>query len=184
MLFLASVRSRPVSWLIQALGAGACCVLAVSATAAPRDLRAERQASLDARLTSDSIADIIRDRAGCASGSKVASVAQVRSLGGVDLPDAADICVTAMIRLARERKLTPLRDTRTSATTPALALDAGFAAGFARAGAVPASLPSMATLRPIAERCLAQREPNVGLCNATGYAFGVRAANGEVVRVE
>ena len=150
----------------------------------PQDLRQQRQLSLESSLSIDTAADIARERAKCASGGTPARIARLRSLGAMTLPDAADYCITVMIRSAQDGVRRQLQDTTTAGPTPATALDSGFMAAYGRAEAMPADLPSMATLRPVAERCLAQAEAHTSLCYSAGYAFGLRAAHGEVVTVQ
>lgn len=160
----------------------ACSVGATSAAAQARDLRAERQRSLD-ELAYSSAADAARDRAACATGQQPGAITRIRAAGGVSLPDAADLCVTVLSRLGRDGTLGFVRDPRNPALTPALAFDNGFVTAYRRREPIPAGLPGMAALRPIAERCLAQTEPDTDLCFSAGYGYGVRAANGERVIV-
>jgi hypothetical protein len=159
------------------------CALPQIVAATPRDLRAERQAFLDDLLGRFEIDIITSERNICASGQQPAFIARKRELGGSILPDAADFCMTLLIRLGRDRRLSAVRDTQSPTPTPAISLDTGFVTGYRQGGAIPVGLPSMLTLRPIAERCLVQAEPDTELCFSTGYAFGLRAFHGEVVRV-
>jgi hypothetical protein len=62
--------------------------------------------------------------------------------------------------------------------TPALALDAGFTVAYQGGSKAAAGMPDIATLKPIAERCLAQSESNLALCYATGFVYGARAVSG------
>lgn len=169
--------------LLRVLAVAALVASPVMASAAPRDLRAERQSFLDDLLGRFELDIITRNRAICASGQQPAFIARKRELGGTILPDAADFCVTLLIRLGRDRRLSAVRDNQSTTTTPAISLDTGFVTGYRQGGALPAGLPSMLTLRPIAEHCLAQAEPDTELCFSTGYAFGLRALHGEVVRI-
>lgn len=166
---------------------GACSLVAASlgcaSVASAQDLQAERQATLDMLLTTTPLVDVGTDREHCASGDEPEAIAHSRSLGALSLPDASDYCITVLIRLARNGGLAPIRDANAAETTGAVALDTGFIAAYARSGAAPVGLPEMDTLKPIAERCLAQAEPNIRLCYSTGFAFGARASQGEVVRV-
>jgi len=66
---------------------------------------------------------------------------------------------------------------------PALAFDAGFSAAYLAGKREASGLPDVATLKALAERCLDQAEPNLGLCYSTGYAQGVRALRGERPKV-
>jgi hypothetical protein len=162
-----------------------CLALALphASVAATRNLRAERQALLDALLGQFEMDVITRDRRLCAGGQQPEVIARKRSLGATSLPDAADYCVTVLIRLARDGRLSAVKDTHSSTPTPAISLDTGFVTGYRQGGALAAALPTMATLRPIAERCLRQAEPDADLCFSTGFAFGLRAFHGEVVRI-
>ena len=172
------------TWLIVASGTTlALLFVPVIARSRPNDVRAERQAFLTTLLTDNRIEPILRDRLTCASGTQSTKIARLRTLGVNSVPDAADYCVTVLVRLAREGKLPPIGDNQVSTPTPAVALDTGFSAGYVSRNAPLGSLPAMATLRPIAERCLGQSEPNVRLCYSAGYAFGARTAQGETVRV-
>jgi hypothetical protein len=170
---------------------GAATMLAIScitlvtpqaSVSATRDLRAERQSLLDALLGQFETDVITRGRRLCAGGQQPEVIAHKRSLGAISLPDAADYCVTVLIRLAREGHLSAVKDVRATTPTPAISFDTGFVTGYRQGGALPAALPTMATLRPIAERCLRQAEPDADLCFSTGFAFGLRAFHGEVVR--
>ncbi|MDF7776047.1 hypothetical protein P1X14_12380 [Sphingomonas sp. AOB5] len=152
------------------------------AAAFAQDYQAQKQAFLDDLLTTVPLSAATEDRAACASGRGAQALPRLRQGGANSLPDAADHCVTVLIRLGLAGRLQPIRDTRSDTPTPAVALDSGFVVGYAKGGPVPAGMPSFAALRTVAERCLAQRE-QIGLCRATGYAFGVRAAQGERVRV-
>lgn len=170
------------------IGFQVCAALALGmvltpAFAGPRDLAQEQQATLNSVLTTEAAVYIAEDRAKCASGQIPSSFASTRLLGAKTLPDPEDYCITVLIRAARDGALAPLRDNSAANTTPAVALDTGFVAGYKSQGAATDGLPDMPTLKPVAARCLAQTEPRVRLCYSAGYAFGVRAAHGEVVRV-
>lgn len=155
----------------------ALCALPYAANA--KDERAERQASLDDMLTIAAASNIADYRDSCAAGRRLTSIARSRALGMTSLPDAVDMCITALIRTAKDGTLRYLRNTDGS-ITPALALDTGFVAGYDKAGSVSA-LPTLDALRPKAERCLAQAVADTDLCYSIGYAYGVRAAAGETV---
>ncbi len=161
----------------------AIALLPAVAGAAPRDLRAERQAFLDDLLGRFEIDIITSNRDICASGQQPAFIARKRALGATILPDAADFCVTLLIRLGRDGRLSAVRDNQSATPTPAISLDTGFVTAYRQGGALPVGLPSMLTLRPIAERCLGQAERDTELCFSTGYAFGLRAFHGEVVKI-
>ncbi len=65
--------------------------------------------------------------------------------------------------------------------TPSLAFDAGFTAGYFKAEALRAGLPTEAEIKPIGERCLDQRETDLAQCYSAGYIYAVRARAGEGV---
>ncbi|MEA3012444.1 MAG: hypothetical protein QOD42_989 [Sphingomonadales bacterium] len=158
------------------------CLTPSGAAAQPRDTRADRQLTIDYILRGGGTAEgIARERGSCASGQQPASIAERRSLGVRGLPDAIDYCVTLLTRLGRDGRLGFVRDSRSDRLTAAVAFDNGFVTAYQRREPIPAELPSMATLRPIAQRCLTQAEPDTDLCSSAGYAYGVRAANGETV---
>jgi len=156
---------------------------AISAFAQPRDSRAERQWTIRHLLSDSSSEGVVRERASCASGEQPASIALRRQAGTIGLPDAADYCVTLLTRLGRDGGLGFVRDARNSALTSPLAFDNGFVTAYQRREPIPAGLPGMAALKPVAERCLAQMERDTDLCFSAGYGYGVRAANGETVVV-
>ena len=152
----------------------------IAAVAKPADPRAQRQASLNDDLTIRAASNIAAGRASCASGGEVAAVAKSRaSLRLQNLPDAVDYCVTVLIRTARDGGMHYLRSPD-GKITAALALDTGFVAGYRKAGSADA-LPAMSAIRETAERCLSLSEADTALCYSLGYAYGVRAANGETV---
>lgn len=151
--------------------------------AAPQNLRDERQGTLEYLLTQASPEIVERARVHCLSGEQPSMIAQSRALGARALPDAADYCITVLIRSARDGNLTPLRRADATQATAASAIDNGFMVGYRKGEEVPSDLPNMVTLKPIAERCLMQREPHIGLCYSTGYAFGLRASHGELIAI-
>lgn len=61
--------------------------------------------------------------------------------------------------------------------TGALALDAGFTVAHQKGVKAAPGMPDLATLKPIAERCLAQAEGNLALCYSTGFVYGARAVS-------
>jgi len=144
------------------------------------DELADRQKEIDEILHRRPLASVVSARQLCASGISGEMIAAIDTAIGGGLPlRLADLCLANLTRSAREGRLEPIENHRAPA---ALAIDAGFMAGFAAREAVPADLPSMAALKPIAERCLAQREANTGLCSAAGYALGLRVRRGEAIR--
>jgi hypothetical protein len=72
----------------------------------------------------------------------------------------------------------PLGNGDAAVITPALALDAGFTVAYRKSERYAPGMPQAAALKPIAERCLAQRERDLSLCFSTGYAYGALAASG------
>lgn len=152
------------------------------AHAAPRDIRAERRAIVQRLLTAPTAkSEAISVRGNCATGKAPRAVIQGRAAGLGDLPDAAEYCVTALTRLGRDRSLGYVRDPRSNVLTPALAFDNGFVEAYRKREPVAVGIPSMAALKPTAEQCLGQQQPDTDLCFSVGYAYGVRAAHGEVV---
>ncbi|RYM04937.1 hypothetical protein [Sphingobium cupriresistens] len=141
------------------------------------ELRAERDSVLR-ELTRDEIA---HRRSLCASGQMPASVARVRASGFQTL-SASERCVTVLTRAGRDGSLRYVSQ-QDGRITPAIAFDSGFVEAYLKREAVPADTPAMATLLPVADRCLAQNEPNTRLCNTAGYLLGTRAARGELVPV-
>lgn len=104
--------NRPISdsfWLVLAL------VLAAVTTGQPADaqpqavpspaLQRERLESLQGVLKGDPPEQIAKSRRSCASGQEPTATARSRSLGATSLPDAADYCVTVLLRLARDGEL-------------------------------------------------------------------------------
>lgn len=65
--------------------------------------------------------------------------------------------------------------------TSAWMLDAGFTVAYQQRPAPPASMPPIAALKPIAERCLGRQERDLSLCYSTGYMYGLRAVNGTLL---
>ena len=171
---------RAVRWA-RVIGLLGC--LAAAPGFAANGVRAERQGMLEYILTKAPSATVATARAHCLAGAEPASIAQARGLGFSVLPDPADYCVAVLTRSARDGQTTPLRDARAQDGTSASAIDNGFMAAYAKGEAIPPGLPMMATLRPVAARCLALRESNTDLCWSVGYAYGVRAFHGEIVAV-
>jgi len=98
-----------------------------------------RQASLDDMLRIDAAATIADFRASCAAGKSAALISRGVAMGVTSLPNAVDLCVTALIRTGRDGVLRPLRSSD-GRVMPSLALDTGFVAGFSKGGSV-GSLP-------------------------------------------
>ena len=121
-------------------------------------------------------------RSDCAMGRVPKQVARDRA----DVPawpDASAWCVTVLTRLGRDGTLGYVRDPGNDQPAPAISFDSGFVGGYLKHETLPAGAPSMATLLPIAERCLEQREPDGQLCSSAGYMIGLRAASGEILTV-
>lgn len=137
------------------------------------------QLELDAILHEMTPQQIALRRSMCAAGKGPKRVADTRA-AGIESPDASVWCVTVLTRAGRDGALGYVRDPSSDKPTPAIAFDSGFVGGY-RKGTVPQGAPSMATLLPIIERCLEQREPDIDLCNAAGQIAGMRAAAGEII---
>lgn len=150
------------------------------AAASAADPAEDRSGDVKFLLGVASPGTVVRVRGTCATGKQPAEVASLRALGETGLSDVVTTCIAALTRLGRDGTLQYVRDIRTSGTAPALSLDTGFVAGFHKREAAD-TLPAMAALRPVAERCLAQQETDVGLCYSVGYAYGCRSASGETV---
>jgi len=148
--------------------------------ASKEETRAARQASLDDMLTIAAASNIASFRTSCAAGRSVAGVARSRSMNIDTLPDAVELCITALIRTARDGNLGYLKNADGN-VTPALALDTGFVAGYGKAGS-PSALPALDALRSKAESCLSQTMTDNDLCYSIGYVYGIRAANGETMK--
>lgn len=71
----------------------------------PTEIATERRAMIDSMLTREPVASIEKQRRICAAGNEPASTAEARARGAFFHPDAADSCVAALIRLARENML-------------------------------------------------------------------------------
>jgi hypothetical protein len=148
------------------------------------DLAQRRQADIQAILSNDPYSHVPAARANCAIGGAPAVVKMNREAGFTEVPDAADECVSALTAMGRIGQLGYMRDKRTTVTTPSIAFDNGFVTAYLKHEAIPAGLPAMVTLKPVAERCLAQNENDTDLCYSVGYAYGVRASNGEIVQAQ
>jgi len=154
-------------------------VAAAPVGAVPSDLT-DRQKMIDTILYQRSIASVVEGRKLCASGVRAESMAALDRAFHSDLSaQLAEECIAYLIRAAREKR----RERLSAARAPSAgAVDAGFMEGYTKADTIPPDLPSMAALKPLAQRCFAQTERNTELCSAAGYALGVRAAHGELVK--
>lgn len=103
-------RARRVALLLAtaALAAGAGQGPCSAVAASPADVAAQRQRLLNDMLTTDPPDVIAAERWVCAMGQAPGSVAESRSKGAYFFPDAADGCVTALLRTARDRRLPEL----------------------------------------------------------------------------
>lgn len=155
------------------------CVFTV-AIASPANAQVA-QMELDAILHQMTPQEIAMRRSACAMGLAPKRAADIRA-AGIASPDASAWCVTILTRAGRDGTLGYVRDPRSEKPTPAIAFDSGFVGGYS-ARALPQGAPSMATLLPIVERCLGQREPNTDLCNAAGQVVGERTALGEEINL-
>jgi hypothetical protein len=86
-----------------------------------------------------------------------------------------------LTRTGRDGTLGYVRDPHSVGVQPAQSFDDGFVGGYLAHETLPSGAPAMAVLLPIADRCLAQSEPNLKLCDAAGHMLGVRAAGGETI---
>jgi len=137
------------------------------------------QADRDAVLHEMDAGRIAHRRSMCASGQMPSSIAMVRAAGFQSLSAAAS-CVAVLTRAGRDGTLGYVRMSD-GQLTPAIAFDNGFVGAWLGHEAVPPTAPTMATLLPIAGRCLDQKETDTALCRAAGYMLGLRAAHGELV---
>lgn len=76
--------------------------------ASPQDAAAGRREMLNDMLAQDPAHSIAAQRRICAAGREPAGVRARRADGSAHYPDAADSCVTALIRLARDQRLADL----------------------------------------------------------------------------
>ena len=179
------IPCRPVrrsAFTAMTLATAALGVWSPSVLAAAHDLRGERQQEVNAILQSDRPASVASDRVMCATGIRGEMAGALgKAFGAAELPNrVADLCLAALIRSARDGRFAlAIRENRAPS---ALAFDRSFMAAYQKREAMPSDLPSVATLKPIAERCLANNEPDTGLCSAAGYALGARVAHGEVIQ--
>lgn len=98
------------------------------------------------------------------------------STGHEQLPTA----IGAAVVKTKEGQV-PIGNGRSAVITAALAFDAGFTVAYGKGTGPAQGMPDLPVLKPIAERCLAQAEPNLGLCYSTGYVYGARAVTGLVI---
>ncbi|MES1985881.1 MAG: hypothetical protein V4461_13100 [Pseudomonadota bacterium] len=183
-LFRIAIIAIGVALIIALIGILVVRMVTGPALAQSSDVRAARQRELNEMLTPRmprKYVEVLRNS--CASGNAPQALGRERTAGISATPDPADACVTALTRLGRDGVLGFVRDPRHTGTTPALAFDNGFVSAYLKREAISPQLPTMTVLKPIAERCLAQAETNIELCNAAGYGFGARAVHGQTVRI-
>lgn len=154
----------------------ALCAASMTSPANAGELQAERDNLLYA-LTPDSVA---QRRSACAMGQIPAKQARLKKVG-LQALSAGAYCVTVLTRAGRDGALAYARDPRAQRVTSAIAFDMGFVSAYLRHEALPADLPAMEALLPVADRCLEQKEPNQRLCGLAGQVLGARAATGELV---
>ena len=81
---------------------------AVGLAASPAEIAANRQAGLDHILTGMAPGLVSEQRLTCMFGEEPGRVDRERRTGRNSLPDAADICVTALVRTAHDGRLPEL----------------------------------------------------------------------------
>ncbi|MEJ7928233.1 hypothetical protein WG908_15910 [Sphingobium sp. AN641] len=153
----------------------AVCAVAVAVPAMADVLEMERDNILRG-LTRQQVAG---HRQLCVTGAMQPVVDRERSAGFRRLSTGA-YCVTVLTRAGRDSTLRYVT-LKTRQATPAVSFDTGFVSGYLKREALPSDAPPMAPLLPVADRCLAQSEPNTRLCSSVGYVLGARAARGELV---
>lgn len=133
-------------------------------------------------LTNRPLNRVIDGRRLCLTGVRGQSVVALdKAFASNITAGLADECVAYLVRLGRDGRLDYLANSNGSPPNSPLSFDEGFVVAYRKAERIPAELPTVATLRPYAVRCLTQAEPDTKLCNAVGYAYGARAALGETV---
>jgi hypothetical protein len=140
------------------------------------------QVERDAILREYTRTEIAQRRSACALAQAPALLAALKN-AGLQRMTVGQWCVTVLTRAGRDGTLGHVRDPRSTHVTAAIAFDGGFVNGYFTREAVPPSAPAMATLLPIADRCLGQKEPNVKMCGSAGFVLGARAARGELVPI-
>ena len=152
--------------------------------AVAQDARTDKQGQIHYILSQGTPESAALTRQACAAGDQPTLIARARRAGFGGMPDPSEICVASLTRLARDGSLDFLRDITSDQPKPALAFDSGFVAAYRKHEPVAATLPSMAALKPVAERCFAQSEPNTALCSSAGYIYGARTAQGETITAQ
>lgn len=87
------------------------------------------------------------------------------------------MAIAAAVLKAKSNQV-PIGNDRAAVISAALAFDAGFTMAYGKGERPSPGMPDIAALKPIAELCLAQAEPNLSLCYSTGYVYGARAISG------
>jgi len=154
----------------------AVAALATAGTAAAGIL----QASRDSMLREWPRDAIVKARTLCASGEVAREIVDRQRNAGFETLSVAEYCVTALTRAGRDGALHRVR-LADGTTNTAVAFDGGFVGAYLKKEPLPADLPSMAAVMPIADRCLRLQEGNARLCTLVGKVLGSRAAHGAVV---
>lgn len=102
----------------------------------------------------------------------------LRDLGGATAGAEQLPLAIATAALKAKTNQVLIGNDRAAVVTPALAFDAGFTVAYGKRERPAPGMPDLPTLKPVAERCLAQQEANLGLCYSTGYVYGARAVAG------
>lgn len=126
--------------------------------------------------------DVVEDRLQCAGGfTGRASHLLDEAFASNETAFLADECIANLVRLGREKQLSVLNNTNGQLPNSPLGFDTGFVVAYRKAEQPPANLPTVTVLRPIAARCFEETEQDGQLCYSVGYAYGLRAAQGEQV---
>jgi hypothetical protein len=167
------VRGQRVLWCFVALLGAILCGLPIAAHA---------DDSIQEILTTRPLSKVVADREMCASGVIGQLKTAVDQAFAGDLRTSlADECVAYLVRLGHENDLDFLKGPDSSPSSASGSFDTGFVTAYHKAEQPPPNLPTVDTLRPIAIRCFEQTEPDAQLCYSVGYAYGLRAAQGEQV---
>jgi hypothetical protein len=133
-------------------------------------------------LTTMPMASVSEGRLLCATGARGRMVNVLQKAIGNDVPlTVADECLAYLVRVAWLRQFGAPQRIKGNPAPTALALDTAFMTAYSKREAVARGMPTLATLRPVAERCFRATEPDAALCAAIGYAIGTRLASGEAL---
>lgn len=171
---MGELSELPVKRALTALAISVACV-AAPATADVLEV------SRNSILYEQTRKEVATQRTKCATGAMADSTRRLLAAGFRTLPTGA-YCVTVLTRAGRDGTLRYVT-IKGGETTPALAFDTGFVSAYLKGEALPAGLPTMAAVLPIADRCLDQQETNTRTCGLVGQVLGARAARGELVPV-